>query len=235
MTQEPEATMLYITIYANVTEAGPGTDGQYVVPVDRSKVSGGVLKSGGSIEQTLRVRVLDNQTSLRVSSWVIGGFLLKVAKGQSRSEAYDSGALEIPIWDIYTEANMAVASTIEDETATGKKPKDAVLTKTDITNRGKTETPGPIRGSFEIRYNDGVTPRVSWSGTTQHAIPPAGGEAIVAKTPVDSKLKPDYAVTTSITLLCPNGEESDLSDGNRMNNMRTLGEQRVTPPPGGVP
>jgi hypothetical protein len=235
-TQEPEATMIYFTLIADLTAAGPGTDGQYVIDVDRSEVGSGVLKDGASIEQTLRVRVLDNQTSVRVSTSVVGGYFLKVANGKARSEPYDSGLLEIPLWDIYTEANLAIAGTIEDETVKDKKTKvrPAVLTRTDITNRGKTATPGPIRGSFEIRYADG-TPGVSWSGKTNNPIAPSGVESVVEKTPVDTPLKPGYDVKTQILLLCPNGKDGDLSDGNRQNNMRTLGDQVVKPPPGGTP
>jgi hypothetical protein len=224
MVDEPEATMLYFNLYADMDfGAGPGSGGQHVIAVDKSKVTGGVLKSGAALEVPFRLQIRENQTSLRVSAKLIGGFMLKLANGKPQSEPYDSGALEIPVWDIYAQSHTAVAGTMDDAKVT-----NAVLTKADITNRGKSETPGPVRGNFVIRFSDG-TPSIVWSGETKGPIAPGGTESIVQKTPVDKPLKPGYVIESGIQVRCPNGAYGILADGNVQDNTRTLSEQILPP------
>jgi hypothetical protein len=218
MIDEPEATMLYFNLHADMDfGAGPGSGGQHVIAIDKSKVPGGILKSGASLEVPLHLRIFDNQTSVRIDSWVIGGFMLKVANGKSRSESYNSGAIEIPIWDLYTVSSATLQGTTE-------KGENTIDTKTTIINRGKSPTPGPVVGSLAVEYED-KAPTVPFNIKSPGPLGAGESTEIYVRTPAKGLLHKPFKVYSSLQAHCPNGEYGDLADGNRADNSRRLEEQ----------
>ena len=133
--------------------------------------------------------------------------------------------VEVPIWDIYTESHQALVAKDED----GKSYLGAIAT---VTNKGTSPTPGPVQGSFVIYDAETGRYLTGWNNKTDSAV--SGSTQIFSKTPYDGKLPPKIKVSSSIILLCPQGETGNLADGDTTNNVRDLYVGGVAPTTGGA-
>jgi hypothetical protein len=205
--------MVYFTVVASF-DFGSGGKGGEVIAVDRNKLGGTVLRSGAAVAVPLHLRVRDNQMAARVSTYVEGGAFLKVSNDQQKGPVYETD-VDIPIWDAYAVSHEAFSSTDEAGKLT-------LATRATITNLGKSPTPGPVSGSFFIRYGEEGPLAGSWSGKTDGPVAGGASAQILKRQPASAPLKSEFIVQSSIGAYCPNGEPGDLSDGNRENNARVL-------------
>ncbi len=171
----------------------------------------GHLPGGGTLEIPAKIKVEHNQTHVKMKGSLVGHAFVKA--GTEGKPPYET-EMDIPIWDIYTESHTALGNTDPDD------KKYYIGTKGTVTNKGQTPTPGPIEASFMINEIDPHRRISSWSGKTSG--PVSGNTDIYAKTLSDKTLPNDITVSSSIILLCPNGEPGGLSDGNTKNNIREL-------------
>jgi hypothetical protein len=206
----PHDKLNFLTVVASM-DFGNKEISQKLLSVDRTKFPGDKLGGGSSIQVPLKLKIENNQTQLHISAKVEGGSFLKTGNGQAK---YGSD-IAIPIWDIYTESNATAAST-------GDGGRPAITTRTKITNKGKTRTPGAVEGYFTIRYSEDGPSKASWDGKTDAAIGPGAVGEILSKKSVPEKIEGKFLVESTLILLCPDGNPGTLSDGNFENNKRTL-------------
>jgi hypothetical protein len=103
--------------------------------------------------------------------------------------------------------------------------KPALGSRTTVRNQGKSNTPGPIEGSFRLYYPQGGGSPIYWNEKTRGPISAGGTATIDAIKSISQPLLKEFLVDAGVLLLCPDGSSGSLSDGNRENNRRTLKQQ----------
>jgi hypothetical protein len=179
-----------------------------------STVPGGALGAGQTTEATYRYRVPDDTTEMRFYGEVVGAhFFRTFGSAGVRFETRQP----IPIWDLTTAQGL----TMESETGAGVPEADTRIT---VENRGGSPTPGPVTVNVNLQYTD-LGSIGGWSASSPGPIAAGSSMDIFGSTSLtgDRALDPLRLMVDSHVLpLCPDGSFSDLSDGNRADNMRTL-------------
>jgi len=145
----------------------------------------------------------------------------KAASGHAFFETSKQGreftfkdTFEIPIWDIYTVSSRTLRGTDEHGSPTAE-------IGVDITNLGKTPTPGPVAAQFSVHNDKDASALAIWQAETFGPVSDQttllGEEKII-----DEILADDIIVKTSLHLRCPDGKPGDLHDGDTSNNRRDL-------------
>lgn len=196
--------------YAAITRAKPAADMKKRLDFT-IKGDTGTLASGQSLQIPAKVKVENNQTHVRIKGSLLGYSLVKT--GTEGKPPYET-ELDIPIWDIYAESHSVIDG-IDPDTK-----QYYIGGKAVVSNKGPTPTPGPIEASFMIYEIDPHQRISSWRGKTSG--PVSGNAEMYARTDSDKKMPKDITVSSSITVMCPNGKAGGLSDGNTKNNIREL-------------
>jgi hypothetical protein len=210
--------MHFFTIIAAL-DFGNGVTGHEQISVDRSMIKADGLPSTGSASVPFRLRVLDNQLRVRISAKIQGGLFLKVSNDQNESAAYDT-AIDIPIWDVYTQDSIASNPSLDQGYRTFR-------SLTTIVNLGKTATPGPVEAHLALHHGKANAVAEAWTGRTTGPVSPDVNGSIFVDRPLSVVLEEGNRSTdSSLILLCPDGTYGSLADGNKDNNFRTLTQSK---------
>lgn len=180
----------------------------------------GAIPSGGAISIPVRVRILDNRTSVLVTGRFEGTFLA-VNGDDMKGPVFTATDTAIPIWDLYTDHTETVAGIdVFNRTLKGPDPLSATV-KATIINRGGP-TPGYVQGNFTVRHTlDGP----SLATVSGRSLAPGGNGLLPAGKTIPAVFEKPIIVESHIFALCPDGTPGRLADGNVEDNTRVLEER----------